>query len=1076
MSIQSNAPLTEYFDALNNITFSIHHKNSTTYISPQNVGNLTELKVGVLLPFHQHDNNWTKIITLSGASAIRMAVAEINAKRLIPGAYITLVEKDSYPKPVEGQAAITQAVFSAISLIQDGVIGVIGDVSSSWTSLSALMTSTLQIPQCSFSAIANSLSDKTQYGYFFRTIPTNLLYADAALSFIISQGWPMLGVLYSNDDFGQQLSENAIMKARMNGIIVKAYQSFYDDGPTSDVKSSIDTLMGTGVKIVLVAAEEDAQMTALTVAAHSGYIANDTVWITVGENTSRLVSAVERFNAVLHRRLDNNAKIVPTVTNDTQDKKTIDPIEYAAQMTNDLTPIHYNSTFAGGVFMFKARMNLPGYPPYDQFLEKWLKLNPSLYPYGGQRNISSNEGLAYSCMMVMAQGFNQVLRNASHPDRALDELAAGKLGEFMTPATFNTSFEGPTGPIVLDQNGDTMNGNFRVFNLQNGFQVEIGNILAGTLNLTALPMFHDGTTKAPTGIPALTSLNPGYSSPMSIVILCIASFGTLVALMTMLLVLFYRKHDVFKASSPLFCVLELLGFLLAYASVFFFTALRNQLNCIMVPLTFHLGYSLILGNLIAKNYRIYRIFNNIFITRTVVTDFQLLKVSGGILLVDVIILIVWLSLSKVQTVNVPVSRTAYYVGCSYTGSSHTVFVSLLTVFAAAQLAFATFLAFKTRSVGKNYSKYSEYKQIGLSVYNIFFSALIGFIIFFMPTSDYYTRHYLTAMMIVWATTFSLLALFVPKLHQFFFPSDSNKASGKASDLSGRRRSDHINKMDSQAQKETYGELISLNRMLSSPNPLGNNVHPHQAEAQGVMLEAHEAQMPVQLVFKYFPYMAAWDMKQIVLMPGIKYFSYFSERTHKGSVFGYSRASIASCVPEAYVLKVHGLGLSDILIQVANASDLEQWHIWFNDAHGGGSSCDDISGQTCATGSQQLGHHDKGNHGLDAAAKLSDSGITSRHLLDRRESGMTIGTLDTFLVQDAEEPRKSDPNPFISLPPAASLSRRRSSDRRLSSFQSWFAAIVHDPSSDENSNHLNPESEATIVNDSDIMMNPLRRRS
>jgi hypothetical protein len=61
---------------------------------------------------------------------------------------------------VEGQAAITQAVFSAISLIQEGVIGVIGDISSSWTSLSALMTSTLQIPQCSFSAIASKRKKK----------------------------------------------------------------------------------------------------------------------------------------------------------------------------------------------------------------------------------------------------------------------------------------------------------------------------------------------------------------------------------------------------------------------------------------------------------------------------------------------------------------------------------------------------------------------------------------------------------------------------------------------------------------------------------------------------------------------------------------------------------------------------------------------------------------------------------------------------------------------------------------------------------------------------------------------------
>ena len=86
-----------------------------------------------------------------------MAVNEINSQRLIPDAYITLIERDSFPKDVNGQAGITQAVFATVSLIQEGVVGVIGDISSSWTSLSALMTSTLQIPQCSFSAVASTV-------------------------------------------------------------------------------------------------------------------------------------------------------------------------------------------------------------------------------------------------------------------------------------------------------------------------------------------------------------------------------------------------------------------------------------------------------------------------------------------------------------------------------------------------------------------------------------------------------------------------------------------------------------------------------------------------------------------------------------------------------------------------------------------------------------------------------------------------------------------------------------------------------------------------------------------------------
>ncbi|KAI7907044.1 periplasmic binding protein-like I [Cokeromyces recurvatus] len=385
------------YDKFNNYTFSVSRQKGTTFISPViNNQSLVELKLGVLLPFHQNNNGWTRVMTISGISAIRFAVAEINAQKIIPGAYITLVEKDSYPKAVEGQAAITQAVFSAISLIQEGVVGVIGDISSSWTSLSALMTSTLQIPQCSFSAIATSLSDKSQFGYFFRTAPTNLLYSDAAITFIISQGWPQLGILYSNDGFGQQLSENVVMTARLNGIHVKSYQSFYENGPKSDIKKSLDLLMATGVRVIFIAAEGVAQLAVLTVAGHSGYINDNTIWITIEADTNTLFAAVNDYNSILARRA-NNTDVIPELYNtsfiDELASKSskisravkkqslidlIDPVEYAARSTTDLRPINFNATFSGGVFMFDTLKELPGYPPFDDFLDRWSHLDPTM--------------------------------------------------------------------------------------------------------------------------------------------------------------------------------------------------------------------------------------------------------------------------------------------------------------------------------------------------------------------------------------------------------------------------------------------------------------------------------------------------------------------------------------------------------------------------------------------------------------------------------------------------------------------------------------------------------------------------
>lgn len=77
------------------------------------------------------------------------------------------------------------------------------------------------------------------------------------------------------------------------------------------------------------------------------------------------------------------------------------------------------------------------------------------YPYAGQRDISSNEAQAYSCMMVMANGFANAVRGNW---TALHLLAAGRLGNKLKPPNMNTNYTGPGGPMVFDDNGDVVYG------------------------------------------------------------------------------------------------------------------------------------------------------------------------------------------------------------------------------------------------------------------------------------------------------------------------------------------------------------------------------------------------------------------------------------------------------------------------------------------------------------------------------------------------------------------------------------------------------------------------------------------
>lgn len=52
-------------DEYNDYTFSVARKKGTTFIYPVvNDTSLIELKVGVLLPFHQNNNGWTRVMTM----------------------------------------------------------------------------------------------------------------------------------------------------------------------------------------------------------------------------------------------------------------------------------------------------------------------------------------------------------------------------------------------------------------------------------------------------------------------------------------------------------------------------------------------------------------------------------------------------------------------------------------------------------------------------------------------------------------------------------------------------------------------------------------------------------------------------------------------------------------------------------------------------------------------------------------------------------------------------------------------------------------------------------------------------
>lgn len=48
------------------------------------------------------------------------------------------------------------------------------------------------------------LSSKEDYGYFFRTIPTELMFGRVMMEFVASRGWTKVAVFYTGDELGSQ--------------------------------------------------------------------------------------------------------------------------------------------------------------------------------------------------------------------------------------------------------------------------------------------------------------------------------------------------------------------------------------------------------------------------------------------------------------------------------------------------------------------------------------------------------------------------------------------------------------------------------------------------------------------------------------------------------------------------------------------------------------------------------------------------------------------------------------------------------------------------------------------------------
>ena len=212
----------------------------------------------------------------------------------------------------------------------------------------------------------------------------------------------------------------------------------------------------------------------------------------------------------------------------------------------------------------------------------------------------------------------------------------------------------------------------------------------------------------------------------------LASLGLLLTVAAAVVVIRHRQHAVFRSASPLLILASFVGLLHVFAAIVFLVLPPTSFSCSALNWCIQLGFTLLFTPILAKAWRIWRIFGRRKLHVVKVTNSRLLTAILAATVCDLILLAAWYATSLPGVVLTTQSASTGgtlnllqetdYGSCSYSGRSASFFAAECIIKGAALLS-GVLLAFSTRRVT---GRFNESKSVALVIYNTVFA--IGIII------------------------------------------------------------------------------------------------------------------------------------------------------------------------------------------------------------------------------------------------------------------------------------------------------------------------------------------------------------
>uniref|UniRef100_UPI00398F7BE9 gamma-aminobutyric acid type B receptor subunit 2 n=1 Tax=Pristiophorus japonicus TaxID=55135 RepID=UPI00398F7BE9 len=611
---------------------------------------------------------------------------------------------------------------------------IFGGVCPSITSIIAESLKEWNLVQLSFAATTPVLADKKKYPYFFRTVPSDNAVNPAVVKFLKHFGWRRVGTLTQDVQRFSEVRNDLTSELEKADIQIADTESF-----SNDPCLSVRKLRDNDVRIILGQFDENMAAKVFCCAYNENMYGIKYQWIIPGWYQlnwwklaaynycplKNLLTAMEGYVAVDYEPLS------------TKDIRTI----------SGLTP--------------------------QQYEQEYNKMR-------GSAEYSKFHGFAYDGIWVIATTLQRAmdsLKRLDSPQTIRDFNYVNKdLGQIFLDSMNETNFLGVTGQVMF-RNGERM-GTIIFSQFQDEVTVKVGdyNAVADSLELINDTLRFQGV-EPPKDRTIIQPQLRKISLPLYSILSALTVLGMFMSSAFLFFNIKNRNQKLIKMSSPYMNNLIILGGMLSYASIFLFGldgsfVKPNTFETLCTVRTWILtvGYTTAFGAMFAKTWRVHAIFKNVKMKKKIIKDQKLLIIVGGMLLIDLCILICW------QVVN-PLKRTVedyplepdpagrdfairpMLEHCENTNMS--IWLGIVYAYKGLLMLFGCFLAWETRNV--SIPALNDSKYIGMSVYNVGIMCIIGAAVSFLTRDQPNVQFCIVALVIIFCSTITLCLVFVPKL-------------------------------------------------------------------------------------------------------------------------------------------------------------------------------------------------------------------------------------------------------------------------------------------------------------------------